>query len=168
MGKDKGYTVGALAAQPIDDRDEAVLGRVRDVFAAADPVPDGLVERLQFAITLDALHAELAELQRMDGLVGARGGATSDVQTVTFSSQNMTIMITATPVGPDRVRIDGWVADGADLMIELRTASGQLSGVADVDGRFVFDDVERGMAQFVVRRPEGSTLPPVVTPSVEI
>lgn len=168
MGKDKGHTVGALAAQPIDDHDEVLLGRVRDVFAAADPVPDGLVERLQFAITLDALHAELAELQRMDGLVGARGGATSDVQTVTFSSQNMTIMITATPVGPDRVRIDGWVADGADLTVELRTTAGPLTVVADIDGRFVFEDVVRGMAQFVVRRPEGSTLPAVVTPSVEI
>lgn len=168
MGKDRGYTVGALAAQPIDDRDEALLRQVGATFAAADPVPDGLVERLQFAMTLDALRAELAELQRMDGLVGARGEATSDVQTVTFTSQSMTIMITATPVGPDRVRVDGWAADGADVLIELRTVAGPQHGVADADGRFVFEDVPRGMTQFVVRRPEGSIMPTVVTPSMEI
>lgn len=168
MGNDRGSTLDALASQPIDERDEAVLQRIANAYAAEDPVPDGLVDRLQFAITLDALHAEIAELQRMDGLVGARGETAADVQSVTFSSQSLTIMITVTPIGPDVVRIDGWAADAPGVSIELKTSQDRRQTVADDDGRFVFDDVPRGMAQFLVRHSEGSGRPSVVTPSLEI
>lgn len=168
MGNDRGSTLDALASQPIDERDEAALQRIADAYAAADPVPDGLVDRLQFAITLDALHAEIAQLQRMDGLVGARGETASDVQSVTFTSQSVTIMITVTPTGPDVVRIDGWAADAPRVSIELKTSQDRRQTAADDDGRFVFADVPRGMAQFVVEHPAGSGLPRVVTPSLEI
>jgi hypothetical protein len=167
MANDRG-TLDARASEPIDERDEAVLQRMAAAYAAADPVPDGLVDRLQFAITLDALHAELAELQRVDGLVGSRGEAAPDVQSVTFTSQSLTIMITVTPSGPDAVRIDGWAADAPGVSIELKTSQDRRQTVADDDGRFVFDDVPRGMAQFVVRHIDGSGLPRVVTPSLEI
>ena len=38
--------------------------------------------------------------------------------------------------------------------------------MTDSDGRFVFDDVPRGFAQFVLRSP--GERPPVVTPSIEL
>jgi hypothetical protein len=161
-------SLAELAAQPLDDRDVAILDQLAAAYAAADPVPDGLVERLQFAITLDALHAEIAQLTRMDGLVGARADAAAEVQTVTFTSQSTTTMITITPSGADRVRIDGWVTDGAGIAVELRTVGARLQTQADEDGRFVFEEVPRGMAQFVLRRPEESGLPPVITPALEI
>jgi hypothetical protein len=168
MGNDRGNNVDELASQPIDERDEAALRQIAETFAAADPVPAGLVDRLKFAITLDALHAEISELQRTGHLVGARGETRSDVQTVTFTSQSLTMMITATPTGPDVVRIDGWAADAPGISVELKTSADSRDVVADDDGRFVFEDVPRGMAQFVVRHPEGSTLPRVVTPSLEL
>jgi hypothetical protein len=161
-------SVAELAAQPLDDADLALLEEIAAAYTAADPVPAGLVDRVQFAMTLDALEAEIAQLTRMDELVGARAEAASEVQTITFSSQSLTTMITVTPTGADRVRIDGWVADGAGVSIELRTRAAHLQASADEDGRFVFDDVPRGMAQFVLRHPESSALPPVVTPALEL
>lgn len=161
-------SVAELAAQPLDEHDLAVLDQIAAAYTAADPVPEGLIDRLQFAITLDALHAEIAQLTRMDDLVGARAEAASETQTVTFTSQSITTMITITPTGADRVRIDGWAAEGGGIAIELRTVESRLHADADEDGRFVFDDVPRGMAQFVLRPPAESGLSPVVTPAIEI
>lgn len=161
-------SLAALAAAPLDDVDLAVLDELAAAYTAADPVPDGLVERLQFAITLDALHAEIAQLTRLDDLVGARAEASAEVRTVTFTSQSTSTMVTITPMSGDRVRIDGWVTDGAGIEVELRTVTARLRTTADDDGRFVFDDVARGMAQFVLRHPDESSRPPVVTPALEI
>jgi hypothetical protein len=158
----------ALAAAPIDDVDLAALDQLAAAYADVDPVPDGLIERLQFAITLDALHAEIAQLTRLDDLVGARAEAAAEVRTVTFTSQSTSTMVTITPMSADRVRIDGWVTDGAGMEVELRTVTARLQTTADDDGRFVFDDVPRGMAQFVLRHPDDESRPPVVTPALEI
>jgi hypothetical protein len=76
-------------------------------------------------------------------------------------------MITVTPAGVDRVRIDGWAAPGAGLSVELRIVDAQRQTTADADGRFVFDDVPRGLAQFLLRAPD-SERPPVITPSMQI
>jgi hypothetical protein len=161
-------SLSALAAAPIDDVDLDVLEQVAAAFAEADPVPDGLIERLQFAITLDALHAEIAQLTRLDDLVGARADAAAEIRTVTFTSQSTSTMITITPLPGDRVRVDGWVTDGAGVEIELRTVETRLQTSADDDGRFVFEDVPRGIAQFVLRHPDEPSRPPVVTPALEI
>jgi hypothetical protein len=161
-------SIAALAAAPLDEVDLALLDRLAAEYAQTDPVPDGLVERVQFAMTLDALHAEIAQLTRMDDLVGARAEAASEAQTVTFTSSSTSTMITVTPTGADRARIDGWATDAAGIAVELRTVDGSLHTQADEDGRFVFEDVPRGMVQFVLRHPEDTALPPVVTPALEI
>jgi hypothetical protein len=77
-------------------------------------------------------------------------------------------MVTVTPTTGDRVRIDGWITPGADVTIELRTPEGIQTTTADEDGRFVLDDLPRGYAQFVIRPPDGSGQPPVVTPSIQL
>jgi hypothetical protein len=166
MADNRGVSVEELAAQPIDDDDVRLLTELAAAATAADPVPDGLVERIQFGMTLEALHAEIAELQRLDALAGVRGEA-AEANTITFTSPSLTTMVTVTPAGPDRVRIDGWAASGGGVSVELRTADGVMSTRADADGRFVFDDVPRGLAQFLLRHPEGSSLPAVATPSIE-
>jgi hypothetical protein len=164
-------SVDQLARAEIDAGDLDVLARIASLYADTDPVPDGLVERLRFGITLDALEAEIARLQRTDpALAGARSDGATEVATVTFTSARLTTMITVTPAGVDRVRIDGWAAPGAGLLVELRIVGDRLHAVADDDGRFVFDDVPRGLAQFLLRPPdEGPDAPPpVITPSLEI
>jgi hypothetical protein len=156
----------ALAAGELDDEDAGILSRIERLFSTMDPVPAGLVDRINFGITLDALEAEVAELQRSGGLAGVRT-ADSDVQSVTFTTASLTTMITVTPVAADRVRIDGWIAPGAAMDVELRMVGESRHSAADIDGRFVFDDVPRGLAQFVLR-PPGDATRPIVTPSIEI
>jgi hypothetical protein len=156
----------SLAAESIDELDVRTLQGIAAMYAELDPVPPGLIERLQFGITLEALDAEIASLQRMDVLAGARGSS-DEVQTVTFTSTNLTTMVTISPSGLERVRIDGWAAPGGGVSVELMVAGQQLKVVADADGRFVFEDVPRGLAQFVLRNPTGVSAP-VVTPALEI
>jgi hypothetical protein len=156
-----------LGRDPLDALDEKILAGVAALFETLDPVPDGLVDRVQFGITLESLHAEIARLQRVDEFVGARSeGLTA--QTITFTSGTLTTMITVTPTGVDTIRIDGWVAPGAGVQVELRIVGGSRHAVADDDGRFVIEGVARGLAQFILRPPPRSDATPVVTPSVEL
>lgn len=157
-----------LAAGQIDVDDMRALDLVAALFDALDPVPAGLVERIQFGMTLDGLHAEIAELQRSEGLVGVRSDETTEAQTVTFTSASLTTMVTINAQSAGRVRIDGWVAPGGGVAVELRIVDQSLHTAADADGRFVFEDVPHGMAQFVLRPPAGTSQKPVVTPSIEI
>jgi hypothetical protein len=161
--------VDELAVGHLDALDEQLLRRIATTFEAADPVPPGLVSRIQFGITMDALHAEIAQLQRVGAeAVGARADGAAEAQTVTFTSASVTTMVTIRPIGAQRVRIDGWAAPGAGLGVELRIVGGLLRTEADSDGRFVFEDVPRGLAQFVLRAPQEALRPPVITPSIEL
>lgn len=157
-----------VAQQPIDDADLRVLEQVAHLFETLDPVPAGLVERINFGITLDALHAEIAELQRSADLTGVRSTGADAAQTVTFTSASLTLMVTITAVSADRARIDGWVAPGGGAAVELRSRDHSRSTTADADGRFVFDDVERGLVRFLVRPPDGAPQQPVLTPAIEV
>lgn len=156
-----------LAAGDLDDFDLATLYQTRALFDRLDPVPADLVNKIQFGLTLDALEAEVAELQRSGDLVGMRSDPGGDVQTVTFTSSSLSTMVSVSPTSADRVRIDGWVAPGGAVEVELRVVGHSLSATADSYGRFVFEDVPRGLAQFVLRAPRDDSRP-VVTPSIEI
>jgi len=157
----------ALAAGSIDAVDVATLQRIEALYGQLDPVPAGLIDRIQFGITLDALHAEIAELQRSADLVGVRSEGAADAQTVTFTSARLTTMVTISRISADAVRIDGWAVPGAGVTVDLRTQGGTQTVVADDDGRFVFESVPAGMAQFVLRGTDQAD-PPVLTPSIEL
>ena len=55
-----------LAAESLDSGDAALRNAIRAVFDESDPVPDGLIDRVEFELTLDALTAEVATLITMD------------------------------------------------------------------------------------------------------
>ncbi|SOD72364.1 hypothetical protein SAMN05892883_1765 [Jatrophihabitans sp. GAS493] len=157
-----------LAAGELDETDKSLMVSIANIFDSNDPMPDGLVARVQFAMTLDALHTEVAELQRLSaGSLSYRGEGADEVQTVTFTSASLTTMVTISPVSAGQVRVDGWIAPGAEVDVELRQEHASRNTVSDADGRFVFDSVPRGMAQFILRAlSEGRAL--VVTPSMEL
>lgn len=156
-----------LAAGEIDEVDVDLMRQTAAIFDALDPVPDGLVDRINFGLTLEALHAEIAELQRSASLVGVRAEADSAVESITFTSSSLTTMITITPTSGDRVRVDGWIAPGGVVSVELRARTETRETSSDEDGRFVFEDVPRGLAQLVLR-PAGDDSRPVVTPAIDI
>ncbi len=154
-----------MPTDPLDDLDQAILDGVADLFAAVDPIPDGLVERVRFALALEDIDAEVA-CMREELATAARGEERS--RTITFDSDSLTIMVTVSPAPGDEVRLDGWLAPPGEHRVELRTSTGQLSTEADERGCFVLRHVPRGLAQLVVRtcaiRPahQGKS---VVTPS---
>ncbi len=116
------------------------------------------------------LEVELARLVSQTAEpIGARGEERA--RTVTFSSDSLTTMVTVTPESNGQFRIDGWLAPGAALAVELRTPRGSLRTMADADGRFDFTEVRGGLVQLVIHPTEGCHVrlcSPVVTPAIEL
>lgn len=145
--------------QPLDATDQLLLQDLAGIHDRLDPMPPGLLERIDFAIAVAQLEADIAELT-MGELVGARS---EETDSVTFTSGSLSLMVT-TVRSARHVRIDGWVTSpGAEVDVVgegvTRTAT------ADAAGRFSIEEIPRGRAHFVVRR-EGYR--PVITPSMEI
>jgi hypothetical protein len=153
------------ADEPLDEIDAAILADLAAIDTLVDPPPADLDERVRFAIALRDVDAEVARLGEDRLLSGARD--TERSRTITFDSENLTVMVTVVTRPDGRRRLDGWLAPAGALRVELRTAGGQRRehvAAADDTGRFVLDDVEPGLAQLVVH-PSGAG-PLVVTPSV--
>jgi len=160
--------------EAIDAADIANLGQLRDLFAHADPVPSDLAERMKFAITVHALHAEVAEL--MDSALLTTRGADAKVEptptdSVTFTAASLSLMVSASPseqADTDvRVRIDGWVTSPG-ARVEAMTVEGSVSEISDANGRFVMDDLPHGPVHFVITDPDNDDVRPVITPTIQI
>jgi hypothetical protein len=157
-----------LAAEPLDREDLALLSSLRAYYEEHDPVPNGLVERIQFELTLDALHAEVATLTQLDlAGAGTRSAAMESVRTITFTSESMTTMVTITPDSEGTVRIDGWAAPGADIRVQILLTGETRETYADADGRFVFEQVPPGLAKFALHPTDGESTT-VVSPTMEL
>jgi hypothetical protein len=163
----------AAAEEDLDAADLAILGELRDYYEQHDPVPAGLVERVQFEITLDALEAEVATLTQLDlSLAGARSTPTEEVRTITFTSESLTTMVTLTFEPDGTVRVDGWAAPGAGLRVEVLFAGAARETRADEDGRFVFEGLPRGLAKFALHSeatgPDAAGATTVLSPTLEL
>jgi hypothetical protein len=158
-----------LAAEELDPSDFALLNSLRAYYDERDPVPDGLGDRIQFHITLDALHTEIATLTQLDmATSGTRSAATETVRTITFTSDSLTTMVTLTPVGDGTVRVDGWAAPGAGIRVEVLLPDGPRETHADDDGRFVFEGVPSGLAKFALYVPCEREFSTVLSPAIEL
>lgn len=150
------------ADEPMDERDVAILAEVRQLWTDHDPLPDGLVDQIQFAIDLECLDVEVLRMTMLDEATSARGDELSRL--VTFSSDSVTIMIRVFPGKDGTNRIDGWVTPGDTHPIELRTGDASMTTESDQTGRFAFTAVPGGLTQLVVR-PSG-TAKTVTTPAI--
>jgi hypothetical protein len=154
----------ARADEPMDRTDLALLGDLARVMGAVDPMPDGLVERSLFALTLEGLNAEVMALHREEPAFAVRGEPTRvEVRTITFSSDPVTVMISLSE-GPNGVRIDGWTAPAERYVVQVYGPEGFTSTESEDDGSFVFPDVQPGPASLVLRRAAGG--PVVSTPVI--
>ena len=141
----------AEASATIGDDDLALLARLSTLWQRHDPVPAGLAERIEFALTLDALETEVATLTEVDlAPTGSRSGDTEAVRTVTFSSETLDTMVTLTDAPDGTVRVDGWIAPGAAMRVEVLLDGSSLEVEADEDGRFVLESVPKGLAKFAL------------------
>lgn len=160
---------GSTADGLLDSLDEAILDQIRDAYAAADPMPPDLPERIRFTLALRDLEIEVASLSasEREPVLTSRGEEQS--RTITFDSESLTIMIRIDSNRDGTVRVDGWLAPPQRREIEMRTESSPLTVLTDEQGRFAFAIVPRGTAQLIVRPtedgPSGSGRP-VVTPAL--
>jgi hypothetical protein len=149
--------------EPFDSTDETILRELRETAARLDPCPADLVERITFALTVQALQAEVAQLTSQAELV-SRSFATqepAEATTVTYSTESVSIMVSLSRDAVGRARLDGWLTCGpAQVELDLG-AHGTRTADADADGRFVLPDLPPGPAHLLVRPPQGR---PVVTP----
>jgi hypothetical protein len=169
-GPDDPGALDLLASQLLDDEDARLLAELARLYELVDPMPTDLVERIGFTLTLADMEIELARLiVESTAPVGARGEERA--RTVTFSSDSLTVMVTITPTALGECRIDGWIAPGAAIRVELRSDGGSHDVIADVDGRFDFTDVACGLVQLVFHPTpdiEVQLRSPVVTPAVQV
>jgi hypothetical protein len=157
-----------VAAGGIDAEDREILSRLAGLVDAADPVPPGLIDRIGLALTIEALHAEIAELHLVgEPALAVRAEETSiEAGTITFTTDVLTVMISVHPEGA-HVRVDGWAAPAGELTVELHQSGDVTTTHSDEDGRFSFAEVEHGPARLVLRRPSDPAVP-VVTPQIEL
>ena len=157
-----------LAQQPLDDTDERVLHLVRSHLDTVDPVPTHLADRVKFAMTVASLEAEVAHLMKDSRpLAAVRTTEYDRALTVTFESGSLSIMVTLEESErPGTTLLGGVTAPGAE--VELRERSRSSVTVADDEGRFVFDGVERGTVNLVIRQHDEPGARPVITPGIEI
>ncbi len=124
---------------------------MRSLYATVDPVPDDLVERVRFAVALDEVFDEVARMTRVsvDALaVRSEQSAGTRTETLTFSADRLTAMVTVSRLGPGRLRLDGWLAPPEVHRVRLRIQDGDEREVlADEQGRFSFDDLQDGFGQ---------------------
>ncbi|MFD5831202.1 MULTISPECIES: carboxypeptidase regulatory-like domain-containing protein [unclassified Lentzea] len=130
-----------------------------------DPPPADLVDRVKFAIALESLDVEVARWERAGSFAGVRGGQTG---TITFTVDNLTLMVNFTSTG-SRHRIDGWLVPAGEHEVEVRVADHKSSCTrADDGGRFVLPDVPAGTTQILVHlvNSRGEPGRTVVTPTI--
>ncbi len=149
--------------------EEAVLlDQLRAMWARRDPVPVDLVDRVMFAVWLEDLDTEVEMLTmtaQSGDLVGVR--ATQTARTVTFSTDDLSILITVSDRPEGRRRVDGWVTPQGSGEVTLRRSDGtSVTAPVDADGRFALDDLSPGLVQIVLRR--GDADPLVAAPPIEL
>ncbi|WP_430781918.1 hypothetical protein [Actinoplanes sp. G11-F43] len=139
----------------IDETDLAILAEMAALYTAADPVPDGLVERIQFVLALDDLDAEVLRLTGQTTVAAGARGEGGRIHTYEIGGLGLTVRIAG--LGPGAVRIDGWLAPPAAYRVVLKSGDQLLHRVADPDGRFVFERAPTGPARIFIRFLAGET-----------
>ncbi|MDQ1643889.1 MAG: hypothetical protein QOJ50_73 [Cryptosporangiaceae bacterium] len=148
--------------------EESLLSRIRAMWRTTDPAPHGLAERALFAVELEQLDAEVPRMQQAP-VLAARAG--DPMRAVTFTTGQLSMLISFPFPSGDQRHLDGWIAPGAGLRIELRLATGARYTTADGEGRFSFSDVPHGPALIVLHPTEGAAVAltrPIITPTFSL
>ena len=136
------------------------LARIYDRF---DPMPDGMIERMQRAarseVDLSALELdlELLELIERSGVpAGARGA--SSAYTLRFAYDHIDLLVRVASdeaAGRRLTRLDGWVVPPGQVTVRVLELDGDgeagvLEASADPLGRFEFSGLPSGMVRLIL------------------
>lgn len=150
--------------------DEALLAGVRTHWEERDPVPEGMVARLQAAAALAAsdtdLDMELMLLvERSEELAGTRGGATT-AYTLRFAHDGVDLLLRVSSDGATS-RIDGWVVPPSPINVTVLRGESALTTLEVGDtGRFEVAELSPGLLRLRLEPTDGST--PFMTAAFEI
>lgn len=154
--------------------DETDLHELADLWRERDPVPDGLVARMQALaraevdlLSTDWDHQLLQLVERSTELVGARSASTS--LTLRFIGPELDILIRVGP-GGDAPRIDAWVVPPLPMVARPLHPDGSAAGppvTVGEEGRFTLVDLQPGLVR-VALEPTDPQHTSFVTPTFEI
>ena len=152
---------------------EALLGVVRQMWTAMDPVPEDLVARMQAVLASEQVtdldYELLVLVERSRELAGARGGSAYTLQ---FAHGDVALLVRA--AGPEdgtaTGRLDGWLAPAVEMTVRatrVDDGGGDWHVEADSRGRFEFKNLPAGLFRlFLTPRDAGAR--PFGTPAFEI
>lgn len=154
------------------------LADMAAMWDAIDPVPEGLIARMQ---TLAAVEAELVAsdldyelmllVERSTELAGARGSA---AYTLRFAYDDVDLLVRAAGSnGVPKTRLDGWIVPPGDITVRAQfvskdnAADPEFECQVDANGRFEFSELPTGMVRLWLM-PGGDGAKPFATPTFEI
>ncbi len=157
-----------------DAADAELLDRLAEMWQRTDPVPDGLVGRLQRQVRAEAAlvatdwdHELMQLVERSTELAGARSLAAAYL--LRYTHGDLELMLRVAPAR-DGARIDGWVAPPLPLTVRALEADGQEIGdpvdVGDA-GRFALTGLSPGLARLRLE-PHDDDHTTLITPTFEI
>ncbi len=154
--------------------DDDLLAGIRSHWESHDPVPEGMVARLQTAAALAAsdtdLDIELMLLvERSEELAGARGASTT-AYTLRFAHDGVDLLLRVSTDGTSS-RIDGWVVPPAPITVTVqRDGDAGWTDETTLEvtgtGRFELPDLTPGMLRLRLDPADGSSS--FMTPAFEI
>lgn len=154
---------------------EQLLEVVRSAYSAADPVPAGLVERMQAATSAAASDAGIefelelmTLLERADELAGARSSGTGAAYTLRFVHGEIDLLLRIAGDG-DGSRVDGWVVPPEPMTVRalIGSSSSPAAAVVRDTGRFELTGLPSGLVRLRLE-PHDTSRPPFATPAFEI
>ena len=147
--------------------DEELWAELAAMWEQRDPVPADLADRVLTAIAMDDLDAEyeiLHLVERSTELAGTRG-AEAPV-TVTFATDDVTVMVQVSVTAPGRRRLDGWLAGPPLATLTVVDSTGARTPVPVEDGRFASPDLPSGPTRLVLEFVEAGRA--FITPEVQL
>lgn len=153
---------------------EDLLGVVRAAWEEQDPMPDGLVARMQELaraesdlLATDWDYELLQLLDRSEELAGARGG--SGAFTLRFGHGDVDLLLRIVAEG-GASRIDGWVVPALPMTAQVLEPDGTDRGPTvevTADGRFELTNPGSGLTRLRLE-PHDADRTTIVTPTFEI
>jgi hypothetical protein len=153
-----------------DLTDDDLMAGIRAHWESRDPVPSGMVARLQTGAALAAsdtdLDMELMLLvERTEELTGTRGASTT-AYTLRFAHDGVDLLLRVSSDGTAS-RLDGWVVPPSPVNVTVLRDEDTLATLeVDDSGRFELPDLTPGMLRLRLDPEDGST--PFMTPAFEI
>jgi hypothetical protein len=133
---------------------DGLLALVRGVWEERDPVPEGLVERMQSVVAAESLLADtdldyelLLLVERSTELAGARG---TSAYTLRFALGDTELLLRAVGNESGGARLDGWLVSEERMRVRaVELVDGQEArdweATSDERGRFEFGELPAGL-----------------------